>query len=154
MTDNAIKDILRSNELSEIEVAIANECKTYVNKDFVDFTIGILRREINNAGLTVAYVRELLLLKKISITELGIQILKNLKDKPIEEKYPKGGKPSEGEKTRTISSHGLGIGFAVKYAIYLDFLEKRPKELIMYLEKEGIPNARRFAKTLAELYSG
>jgi len=153
MTDRAIKEILISNELSEIEVAITKECKTYVNKEHIDFTIGVLRREIDNSGLTITYIREQLKLKKDSIIKLGIQLLKVLRDKPIEEEYPQGEEAPAREKTKTISSNGLGVGFGVKYAIYLDFLENNPNELPAYIKKERIPNAAKFAKTLAQLYN-
>ena len=152
MTDNAIKDILVSNELSEIEVAITNECETYINKDYIDFTISTLRREISNSGLTIEYIREELRLKKDSIIKLGIRILNALKDKPIDEEYPKGESVPKSQQPQVISSHGVGIGFGVKYAIYLDFLENKPKELIEYIKKERIPKASKFCRTLEKLY--
>jgi hypothetical protein len=153
MTDRAIKEILISNELSEIEVAITIECNTYVNKEYIDFAIGVVRREIDNSGLPITYIREQLKLKKGSIIKLGIQILKFARNKPIEEEYPQGEEPPASEKTKTVSSNGIGVGFGIKYAIYLDFLERNPKELPAYIKKERIPNAAKFAKTLTQLYN-
>lgn len=134
-------------------MTITNECETYVNKDYIDFTIAILRKEIENSGLTIEYIREQLLLKKKSIIKLGIQILNALKDKPIEEEYPKAQGIPGSKRPQIISSYGVGIGFGVKYAIYLDFLETKPKELIDYIKKEKIPKANKFYKTLQELYT-
>ena len=153
MTDNAIKEILISSELSEIEVAITNECETYVNKEHIDFTIDIVRREIANSNLTLTFIREQLSVKKDAIIKLGIQILKALKGKPREEEYPKGEIPRGGGKTEIVSSNGVGVGFGIKYAIYLDYLENKPKELTEYLKKESIPNAAKFSKTLVGLYT-
>jgi len=153
MTDNGIKAILISNELSEIEVAITNECESYVNKEHIDFTIGIVRREIANSDLTITFIREQLSLKKDAIIKLGIQILKALKGKAREEEYPKGEMPRGGGKTKIISSNGIGVGFGIKYAIYLYYLENKPKELTEYLKKERIPKAAKFSKTLVELYT-
>ena len=153
MADNAIKEILSSNELSEIEVAITNECKTYVNKEHIDFTIGIVRREIANSDLTIDFIRKQLSLKKDAIIKLGIQILKAQRGKSYEEEYPKGEIPPEGGKTKIISSNGVGVGFGIKYAIYLDYLENKPKDLTEYLKKERIPYAAKFSKNLFELYT-
>ena len=153
VTDNEIENILYSKELLEIETSIASQCKTYVNKEFVEFTIGILRREISNSGLTLDYIRQLLSLRKGSIIRFGIQLLNNLKGKPIEEEYPKGERVPKTNKPEIISSQGVGIGFGIKYAIYLDYLENRPKDLINYLTKERIPKANKFSKILGKLYS-
>ena len=153
VTDHEIEDILYSKELFEIEASIASHCKTYVNKKFVEFTIGILRREISNSGLTLDYIRQMLSLRKGSIIKFGVQILNNLKGKPIEEEYPKGERVPKSNKLEIISSQGVGIGFGIKYAIYLDYLENRPKELINYLTKERIPKANKFSKILDKLYN-
>jgi hypothetical protein len=153
MTDDEIRNILNSNELSEIEAYITSECKTYVNKEFIDFTIDILRREITNSGLAITYIEQQLVLKKDLIIKLGIKILKTLRNKPIEEEYPKGEEIPRNEKSKVITSHGVGIGFGVKYAIYLDFLENNPKELIQFIKKERIPNAEKFSKMLQKFFN-
>ena len=153
MTDKAIKAILTSAELSEIENAITKQSETYVNKDSIDFTVNILRREIENSGLIIEYIRNQLVLKTNQIIKLGIQILETLKGKTIEEEYPKGEEIPKSEKSIIIASQGIGIGFGIKYAIYLDFLENRPKELIDYIKKERIPKADKFCKTLIKLYN-
>ena len=153
MTDKAIKTILTSAELTEIENAITKHSETYVNKEYIDFTVNILRGEIENSGLTIDYIRNQLLLKKTQIIKLGINILETLKNKPIEEEYPKGEEIPNSEKSIIISSHGIGIGFGIKYAIYLDFLENRPKELLDYIKKDRIPKADKFYKSLVKLYN-
>ena len=153
MTDDAIKDLLLSPDLSEIETAITRECETYINKDHIDFTIGSLRREINNSGLSIEYIRKHLYSKKDSIITFGIRFLNRFKDAPIEEEYPKGESVPKSQRPQVISSHGVGIGFGVKYAIYYDFLINRPKELIDFVKKERIPKANKFCKTLKELYN-
>lgn len=153
VTDNEIEDILYSKELLEIETSIASHCKTYVNREFVEFTIGILRREISNSGLTLDYIRQFLSLRKGSIIIFGIQVLNSLKGKPIEDEHPKEENVPKTNNPEIISSQGVGIGFGIKYAIYLDYLENRPKELINYLTKERIPRADKFCKILDKLYN-
>jgi hypothetical protein len=153
MNDRAIREILISSELSEIEVAITDECNTYVNKEFIDISIGFIRREIDNSCLPISYIREQLKLKREKIIKLGIQILKYTREETLEEEYPGEEEPSEIEKTKIVSSNGIGIGFGIKYAIYLDFLESNPKELLTFIRKERIPNAAKFAQALAKLYS-
>lgn len=153
MTDDAIKALLLSQELSEIETAITGECETYINKDHIDFTIGSLRREINNSGLSIEYIREQLHSKKDSIIAFGIRFFDKFKNAPNEEEYPKGESVPKSQRPQVISSHGVGIGFGVKYSIYYDFLTNRPKELIDFVKKERIPKANKFCKTLSEFYN-
>lgn len=153
MNDRDIREILISSELSEIEVAIADECNTYVNKEFIDISIGFIRREVDNSCLPISYIREQLKLKKEKIIKLGIQIIKYTREEMIEEEYPEEEEPSEIEKTKIVSSNGIGVGFGIKYAIYLDFLESSPKELLTFIRKERIPNASKFAEALTKLYS-
>jgi len=153
MTDNDIKELLNSKELSVIEDTVSGMCKMYVNKEFIDFTIGILRREISNSGLSLEYIRSYFRLKKDLIIKFGIKLNNTLKNTPLEEEYPAGEGIPKSEKSKVIASHGLGIGFSVKYAIYLHFLETNPNDLLDYIKKERIPKAQKFHNTLKEIYN-
>ena len=152
LKDNALRQILLSIELHEIEIAITDACKTYINKEHVDFTIGSLRREITNSGLTIQFLHEQLRTKKIMIIRFGINLLNKFDGQPIEEEYPIGESVPKSQRSKVVETYGVGIGFGIKYAIYLYFLENNPKGLIHFLEKERIPMAKKFCKTLEDLY--
>src|SRR4030095_8182992 len=146
MTENEIKELLASNDLSVIEDDIALACNTYVNKSLMDFTIGILRREISNSEISLNHIHHLLRSKRDSIVKFGIRLYNSLKDGPIEEEYPVGEEIPKSERPKDIASLGMGVGFGIKYAIYLHFLETNPSELLAYLKKERIPRAQKFCK--------
>ena len=141
-----------SSELLEIEKAITDACNTYINKKFVDFTIGILRREITNSGLTIEFLQEQLRTRKIMVIKFGINLLNKLDGQPIEEEYPIGESVPKSQRPEVVATQGVGIGFGIKYVIYLYFLENNPKGLIHFLEKERIPKAKKFCHTLEDLY--
>jgi hypothetical protein len=153
MTDGEIKDLLNSDTLSVIEDDISRACNTYVNRDFIEFTVGILRREITNSGLPFEYILQQLKLKRTSITQFGLRLFMTLKDSPLEEEYPQGEEIPKSALPKDITSHGLGTGFGVKYAIYLHFLETNPNGLLDYIKKERIPKAQQFYKTLQKVYN-
>ncbi len=152
MTDSEIKEVLKSDELSQIEESITEVCKTYVNKEFIDFTIGVVRREITNSNLSLEYLKKQIAEKKESLIKFGIRFMLASKNAPIEEEYPEGEGVPRNERPKVISSQGFGIGFGIKYAIYLDFLENNPKELINYIKKERIPKAQKLNDLLIKLY--
>ena len=85
MTDSEIKELLNSDALSVIEDDISRACNTYVNRDFIEFTVGILRREITNSGLPFEYIQQQLKLKRTSITQFGLRLFMTLKDSALEE---------------------------------------------------------------------
>jgi hypothetical protein len=114
MKDSQIKDILCSNVLSNIEATIAANCKTFVNTEYIDFTINVVRREILNSGLTLDQIREKLTQKEEDIIRFGTQLLNEIQDKPIEEEYPKSEDVHQSERPAIIASHGIGNGFGIK----------------------------------------
>jgi hypothetical protein len=153
MSDKEIKDLLNSDDLSIVEHEITDGCKTYVNKEFIDQSIGILRRVISNSGLTLADIYHLLSTKRETLVKFGIKLYKTLKRSPIDEEYPKGEEIPKSLRSKVIASHGLGIGFSVKYAIYLHFLETDLTRLSEYLKKERIPKSEIFSKSLIRIYN-
>ena len=154
MTHGEVELLLKSEDLSFIETSVAKECNTYVNKEHLDFTVNILRREITNSGLDINYIKELLSSKKMPIIKFGIDFIKKQVNEPHVEEYPEGEEVSEVEKSKVLESQGLGIGFGIKIAIYFNFLEKDIQdELLNYLKAEKIPFASNFAKTLNRIYN-
>lgn len=155
MNNNEIKNLLNSDELSVIEDEISSACKTYVNKEFIDQSIGILRRQISNSGLGLSNIHNQLISKRLSIIEFGIKFYSTSKvsiGSPIDEEYPKGEEIPKSLRSKVISSHGLGVGFGVVYAIYLHFLETDSNKLAEFLKKERIPNSDKYCKSLIKLF--
>jgi len=154
MTDREVELLLKSEDLSFIETSIAKGCGTYVNKDHLDFTIGILRREIANSALGINSIKDLLRSKKDSIIKFGIDFYKTQAGEPHIEEYREGEEVNEDEKSNVLESHGLGIGFGIKYAIYFNFLENDMQdELLNFLKAQRIPYAKDFAKTLNKVHN-
>ncbi len=59
----------------------------------------------------------------------------------------------ENSKLKVTESHGLGIGFAIQYAIYFRFLaDKRTTDLTDYIKKSRIPNATNFSRQLKTIF--
>ena len=152
MTDNEIKELLISKDLSAIENDIALACNTYINKDFIDLTISSLRREISNSEISLNHIHQLLISKRDPIIKFGIRLYNTQKDAPLQEEYPVGEEIPKSQRPKVIASLGIGVGFGIKYAIYLHFLETNPNGLLDYLKKERIPKAQKFCKTLERIY--
>jgi hypothetical protein len=116
MNNNEIKNLLNSDELSVIEDKISSACKTYVNKEFIDQSVSILRRQISNSGLGLTNIHNQLISKKLAVIEFGIKFYNTSKlseGSPIDEEYPKGEEIPKSLRSKVISSQGLGVCFGV-----------------------------------------
>jgi hypothetical protein len=153
VTDKEILQLMSGQMVSEIENKIATDVGSFVNREFVDFLVGSLRREIVNSGLAINYLRDKLNSDKGLLISFGIALLKSELGRPAKEEYPEGEEPEN--LTDIVPEHqGMGVGFSIKYLIYLYFLENNKQiNLLEYLKKERIPYAKEFCTTLVDVYS-
>ncbi len=106
-------------------------------------------------GFELSNIQNQLISKRLSIIEFGIKFYSTSKvsiGSPIDEEYPRGEEIPKSLRSKVISSHGLGVGFGVVYAIYLHFLETDSNKLAEFLKKERIPNSDKYCKSLIKLY--
>ena len=139
--NKTVENILSRTDLTDIENQIAIKTGQYVNRDNWDFTIGIVKRDIINSRLEIEELISIFEKDKEKLTDFGIELLSRNKLK------------DEITKLEVIESHGLGIGFAIQYAIYFKFLaDKRTTDLTDYIKKSRIPNATNFSRQLRTIF--
>jgi len=70
------------------------------------------------------------------------------------EEYEDGEEMLTKEKSKTLKTHGLGIGFGITYTIYFHFLiNELTGELSDYLKARRIPHSNKFCKRLTNYYN-
>jgi hypothetical protein len=150
--DNEIRRVLTHPLLTEIEDAMAVDAGSYVNREFMDFAIDIVRREISHSGFTMAYLLNELSVCQERLIPFGCRLVAYALTSTPEDEYPDGEVPDVIPNEPPVH-RGMGVGFGIKYLIYLCFLDAdRQADLLAFLEKERIPYARKFQKVLCDLY--
>jgi hypothetical protein len=111
-------------------------------------------QQIGQAGLSPAEVESILSHQRAKLIEFGVAFLRNEAATSDEEEYPEGEEPGSDETPVTLSDEGYGVGFAVTYAIYLNYLQQRSQhDFVEYLKAVRIPHAARFARELKRIYN-
>jgi hypothetical protein len=152
MTDKKIKKYLASEEIGFVENQIAEATNRFVNKEHLDFTVDIVKRDVSNSDFDFMTITKLISNSSDSLIKFGTLLINNTKTDKIEEEYPVGEEPEEHGKSVVIKDEGLGIGFSIQYAIYyLYLISRRIEDLKGYLKKSRIPKADKFAKELIEI---
>jgi hypothetical protein len=155
LDDRNIERILRSEGLALVENEIAKLTNSYVNREHINFTIGIIKREIINSGLELEQILEIISFESQKLQKFGVEFLLDRKTNEVklEEEYPEGEELEVHEKSTILKENGLGIGFGIQYAIYYHFLKNKELNLLLeYLKKSRIPKTSRLSKELKEIY--
>jgi hypothetical protein len=136
MTDKKIKKYLASEEIRFVENQIAEATNRFVNKEHLDFTVDIVKRDVSNSDFDFKTIK-LISNSSDSLIKFGTLLLNNTKTDKIEEEYPVGEEHEEHKKSVVIRNEGLGIGFSIQYAIYYLYLISRRIEDLKGYEKKS-----------------
>jgi len=153
MTRNEVQLLLESSKLEHIENEIASQVNSYVNRDYLSFMVNGAVKQLKHACLNTKDIMAILSEQAELLIQFGVAFLHDEEATSDEEEYPQGEELDEDDKSETVSEHGIGIGFGITYAIYLNYLQKNTKqEFVKYLKAERIPYAAKFASELKRVY--
>ncbi|MEO5563572.1 MAG: hypothetical protein ABIR18_09055 [Chitinophagaceae bacterium] len=125
---NSVESLLQDNALLKIESIVADYMKCSIYKDELELLISFQKNEIEQSDLSIAQIFSFIGNNSEKIVKFSVLFLKN--------------------ETASV----LAIGFSITYTIYMIYLiEKNKKELISYLVKRRIPNARKVADQLLQI---
>lgn len=139
--------------VNEVENQIAAELGEKVNNQNKDIIGRLVKNDIDKSMIDrstlLFYFKE----KREKLIKFGILLYKNEIYINDGEEYPKGEVVPKSERPVNLESHGIGIGFAIIYAIYFHFLSNNKiDELSEYLKKKRIPHYKKFLSRLKTYY--
>ena len=153
LDDKTIGEILLGPELARVENEIGRLTNQCVIRDHLNFTIGILKRDLTNSGLGLETVLEIVIDESEKLIEFAVEFLLDDRSKKHEEELAAVEEPNDVDEGVVVSSEGLGFGFALQYAIRYHFLKAgKIAHLTDFLKKNRIPHPQKFARKLQEIY--
>lgn len=143
-----IDKLIKSTEYQNVILKVSKNKKILDN--YYDSLLKIAKKNLETSDVKLEYLEELLKNDEKSLiysfVKMGL-IIDNQ-----EEEFSKGEEPSNDEKMVTINSLGKSITFLIDDLIEYYLLKKSQKELENYLKAIRIPNAKKYAQELREVY--
>ncbi len=151
LDEKTIGEILLGAELARVENEIGRLTNHCVIRDHLNFTIGILKRDITNSGLGLETVLEIVIDESEMLIEFAVEFLLDDRSKKLEKELAAVEDPNNIDEDVVVE--GLCFGFALQYAIRYHFLKAgKIAHLTDFLKKSRIPHPQKFARKLQEIY--
>jgi hypothetical protein len=78
--DQEVKELMRSQELIEIETRIAQQASTYVNRENIEILGELLKKEIEVSGIQIETLKDQIRNNKEKLIQFGINFLREKKE--------------------------------------------------------------------------
>lgn len=146
----AVLSLLKSTALGAVEEAIATRCGLRIIPGDGTASITYTQADISVSGLTTTQLEDYLTTNRNSLISFGARFLCDDDATSDDQEYPEG---EEQEPDGESQERGHEVGFAIKIAIYHNFLANRtPAEFRVFLKNRRIPKHTKFAKELARIF--
>src|SRR6185436_18575345 len=95
LDEKTIEKILKGDDLSKVENKIGRLTNRHVNRDHLNFTIGIIKRDVANSGLGLDTIMGIIINESDKLIEFGVEVLSDKEATKHEEEYPEGEGPND-----------------------------------------------------------
>ena len=114
----------------------------------------LMKEEINQSKISQSTLYSYFIENRKQLVKFMIAFYKSEIKIDDGEEYPIGEGVSDEEKTKTLKSYGMGIGFGITCSIYFHFLvNDKLSDLADYLKVRKIPYSNKFYKRLIGCYN-
>ncbi len=147
-----LKRLVESEIYAKAIQEICQSVQIKIYPGYEELLLKIDSEELERAMISVDDLESILLTdyQKI-ISFAAAKIVKFGKEEAIQE-YPEGEEPDEDDKDDNIIHHGYSKGFLLLYATEYFILKYKPDTLAHFLKISRIPQAKKYAKELNDLY--
>lgn len=147
-----IEKIINSKAYTKVLEIVAKTKKLNILSDYYSTLLKIAEKNLNKSKLSIDDLNEVLTLDQCFVYYV-LKKIEIIDGRVIEEEYPDGQEPDEDEKTVTTAVLGKSVTFIFDNMIEYYFIKNNPIELERYLKDIGIPNSKKYAKEICEVYN-
>jgi hypothetical protein len=142
--------LLNSDALHAVEDSVAPQVGLSIIRDYSTSSTQDTQAEISVSGMTANEIEKFLANNREMLVAFGVRFLTDQEATKDEEEFPDGEEQDEDGESRVL---GIGSGFGIKLAIYLNFLANRtPAEFRDYLQNRRIPHHAKLAMELRRVF--